>query len=240
MDPEKITQIFCPHCRKGVAVHGEIPETSDCPHCGKNFPTAEFAAPRSMHRTAFVSSSPPQGNTVSPVEQANVIKKSSLDSKIHTLSASLNGLVSPAIFWGIAGAAGCLAPFVDGRNTTMGRATTFASLTFLYLLWLRTYGCLPGQTSLGHFIGSLFLRWRQISQTNSQLKAETLGLTGLSGACAFLGGANVLGLLELSIGNFSEVPFTAFNSHLRAAGFLCLIVGGALWTLSKKLRPSWS
>jgi hypothetical protein len=238
VDPDKITQIFCPHCRKGVAVHGEVPEESECPHCKKNFPTGEYAAPRPMHRIAFTSSSPP-GGTVGSKESRGLATSSlrSLDQKLHGWLSSVNNLVPPPIFWGVGGFAGCLSPLIDGRQHGIGPLTTYSTLAFVYLVWLRTFGRQPTQKTLGSFMRELSVRFRDYSQGDRARKLDTLGLASLVGACTCFGGANLLGLLQLTTDSFFKVNLTTFNWPLRWIGFLLLLLAGGVFALSRNREP---
>jgi hypothetical protein len=238
VDPDKITQIFCPHCRKGVAVHGDVPSESECPHCKKSFPTGEYAAPRSHHRIGFTSSSPPGGATKSKESPALTnAPLRSLDSSVHSRLRSLNALVPPALFWGLAGFSGCLAPLIDGRPVGMGTITSYSTLAFLYLVWLRTFGRRPAQKTIGSFLSELSLRLRHYPKEDSGEKLDTLGATSLTAAAICFGVPNLLGLLQLTTDSFIKANLTSLNWPLRWAGFSLLVISGCVFALSRNRRP---
>jgi len=231
VDPEQITQIFCPHCRKGVAIRGAIPEESLCPHCEKNFPTAEFAAPQPTHRKSFVSSHPP-GNSPGIVKSNNA--QVSFDQKVNLALQRLNRHISDTLFWGVGGFAGIVAPFLDGRDQAMGQATIFSTLAFMYLCWLRRYGAMEHQRGLTAHLRGLQQKWRSSTTNSRRSQMQALAGSCLVLACVLLGGANIATLVEVCWRPFSQFELNAWNWSLRALGLPLVVLGGVVQAASSR------
>lgn len=225
VDPEQITQIFCPFCRKGVAVRGEIPEETVCPHCEKNFPTGEFAAPQPTHRTSFVSSHPPVNAVVRSDTRPLERPRARFDQKVSATLKGINQNIPDALFWGIGAVAGIVAPFIDELTQQVGRVTILSTLVFMYLWWLRHYGARPHQTGPFSFLSNLARLWRA-GGYSFQVRATAGMLLGLS--CLLLGGINVVALVDVSVGPLVNVDLTKWNWPIRAFGLSLLVVGGIL------------